>query len=163
MEYTEHTTNSILSFKSILLVLIGVIFLLGAYQVGVFMGYRRAMYSFRWGQNYHRNFGGPPRGFFGDIKDSSLGFTDAHGIFGSVLKIEGSTLIILDKDQTEKKVLTTSLTSIRRANETIPISNIFATERVVIIGSPNEEGQIEARLIRLFPPQPPRLLEPQHL
>jgi len=136
--------------KPLIITLVAMIALLVAFQAGRLVGERRAMFSFRWGQNYHQMFGGPQRGLFGDSQDP--GFMDAHGIFGRVLKNEGNDLIIQDKDQIEKTVSISTSTLIRKNTDTILLSGVTPNDNVVIIGEPKENGQIEAKFIRILPP-----------
>ncbi|TSC53659.1 MAG: hypothetical protein LiPW39_149, partial [Parcubacteria group bacterium LiPW_39] len=50
----------------------------------------------------------------------------------------------------EKIILISEKTTIEKGRETIKKEELKAGDRVVIIGSPNEQGQIEAKLIRVF-------------
>ncbi len=131
--------------------LAAIVGLLCAFQAGVFVGFHKANFSYRWGDNYHRMFGGPRRGFFGNHDPQE--FTDAHGLFGSIISIDAtsSLFIIKDKDATEKTVSVTSTTSIRFGRTAEKLTQMSVGDRVVIIGDPNGRGQIEARLIRVFP------------
>ena len=135
------------------LVVVGaVILLLLVFKVGVFVGYKKASFSYKWGENYHRNFAGPREGFFGDLK-CVLGdkdFIDAHCIFGTIIKIDGNIILIKGKDNVESAVLVSNTTVIRRGRKTIKPADLKTDDHIVIIGSPNDQGQIEARLIRLF-------------
>lgn len=141
------------SFKVGLIVLGAFIVLLLVFKAGVFVGYKKAQFSYRWGENYHRNFAGPRGGFFGDF-GRDFGdrgdFINAHGTFGSVIKVDGNTIIVKDKDNVEKTVLISDNTVINKSRETIKVSDLKVDDSIVIIGSPNEQGQIEAKLIRVF-------------
>ena len=136
-------------FKPLILTLIAVIILLAVYQAGVFVGYRKATYSFRWSQNYHQMFAGPPQGFIGDVQGQA--FMDAHGIFGPVLRADPTDLIIQDKDQMEKVIHIDPTTSIIRLHDIVSATSIQTNDRVVIIGQPDDRGEIDAKLIRVFP------------
>ncbi|MBI2515116.1 hypothetical protein HYV91_02980 [Candidatus Wolfebacteria bacterium] len=135
------------------------IVLLFVFKAGEFVGYKKARFSYKWGENYHRNFAGPRGGFFGDVKGGfgDKDFINAYGIFGSIIKLDPSassgqaTLIMKDRDGVEKLVLVSDSTVIRRGRETLKISDVKADDLVVILGSPNDQGQIEAKLIRVFP------------
>lgn len=141
------------SFKVGLIVLGAFIVLLLVFRAGVFVGYKKAQFSYRWGENYHRNFAGPRSGFFGDFRrgfGDRGGFINAHGTFGSVIKVDGNTIIVKGRDNVEKTVLVSDNTTINKGRETIKVSDLKVDDRVVIIGSPNDQGQIEAKLIRVF-------------
>lgn len=128
-------------------VVVGLIF--GA---GMFVGGMKAKFSYRWAESYHKNFAGPKGGFLEDLRGFPAGdFIEGHGTFGQIIKIEGNTLIVKGRENMEKVVLVTDGTIIKSGRKDIKISDLKVDDRIVIIGSPNEEGQIEARLIRLFP------------
>ncbi len=124
------------NFKIIAIAVGAVILLLLVFKAGVFVGYKKASFSYRWGENYHRNFG----------KD----FINAHGTAGSIIQIDGNTIIVKGNDNVEKTILVSENTVIKKGRETLKVSDLKTDDRVVIIGSPNEQGQIEAKLIRLI-------------
>lgn len=141
------------SFKVGLIVLGALIVLLLVFKAGVFVGYKKAQFSYRWGENYHRNFAGPRRGFFEDFRRgfSDRGdFINAHGTFGSVIKVDGNIIVVKDKDDVEKTIVVADNATIRKGRESIKVSDIKVGDKIVIIGSPNEQGQIEAKFIRVF-------------
>lgn len=121
------------------------------FVAGEFVGERRAAFSYRWGANYEQNFSGPPRG----LGLSGEEFLESNGVAGTVIKTGSSTLVVNDRDDVEKEVLVASSTMVRRLRNTISPSDIRESDHVVVIGSPNGAGQIEAKLIRVFPAPPP--------
>ena len=156
-------------FKTTLIALAGVILLLGAFSCGIFVGIRKANFSYKWGENYQRNFGGPRQMMFGRGERGSRdarnpddqggngfpgmmgpNFINAHGTSGVVLKIDGATLVIKGNDNIEKTVLTTDQTTIRSQRGDIGVSDIKADDNVMVIGNPNDAGQIEAKFVRVF-------------
>ena len=56
-----------------------------------------------------------------------------------------------DKDSTEKVILAANDTQVQRMRENITANDLKINDFLVVIGSPNEQGQIEAKLIRLVP------------
>jgi hypothetical protein len=140
------------TFKIVLATIGALIVLLFVFKVGVFVGYKKANFSYRWGENYHRNFAGPRGGFFEDFKRGfrDKDFINAHGTFGSILRIDGNTIIMKGQDDVEKTILVSEGTLINKGREAVKISDLKADDKIVVIGSPNEQGQIEAKLIRLF-------------
>ncbi|MDO8676842.1 MAG: hypothetical protein Q7K16_04350 [Candidatus Azambacteria bacterium] len=137
------------------------------FVVGMHVGFRKAMFSYQWGENYHKNFTGPRGGMFrGMLRDfGGKDFIDSHGASGQILKVDPSTdstgslqagsgqaeLIIKGQDGVEKIIVIKEDTSIARLRETIKISDLKINDSVAIIGSPNEQGQIEAKFIRVLP------------
>lgn len=140
-------------FKGILLGIgVFIVFLL-IFKLGMFVGFKKANFSFRWGENYHRNFAGPKGGFFQEFEGRD--FIDAHGVFGQIIKIDDSTLVIKGNDDVEKIVLVKDDTTIMSLREKIKVSDLKINDNIVVVGDPNDSGQIEAKLIRITPPLPP--------
>ncbi len=137
--------------KRIIMGLAGFAVLILVFGAGIKIGTMKATYSYRWAENYHRNFGGPRGGFLGDLKNFPQGeFTNAHGVFGSIIEINGNTIITKGGDDIEKTVLVSDNTVIQKSRKAIKLSDLKADENIVIIGSPNNQGQIEAKFIRIF-------------
>lgn len=143
-------------FKIIILGIAGLIILLLAFGAGKFVGFRKANFSYKWGENYHQNFAGPRGGFFKEFEKELEGrnFINAHGVIGQIIKIDGSTIVIKGKDNVEKIVLVKENTVITRFRETIKSTDLKSDDYIVVIGEPNDSGQIEAKLIRVMPPPP---------
>ena len=148
-------TNNILEsklFKAIVLSIATVIILVFVFGLGVFIGTKKAEFSFRWAVQYHRNFGGPKGGFFNDIAGRQ--FTDANGVFGEIIKIDDKTLTIKGKDNVEKIVLVGDEATIVFQKKNIKLSELKVGDGVVIIGEPDDSGRIQAKLIRVLPLPP---------
>jgi len=139
-------------FKILVFGIAGLIAVLLIFQAGMMVGFRKANFSYQWGENYHRNFAGPRGGFFQEFIGKDL--IDAHGVFGSIIKIDGSTLIIKGANDVEKIILLKDDSVIKRFQETVKSEDLKIGENIVVIGSPNDSGQIEAKLIRILPAPP---------
>lgn len=135
-------------FKISFVAVAAVIAALLIFRLGVFVGYRKANFSYRWAENYHKNFGGSREGFFNDFYEKD--FIDGHGVSGSIMKIDGNVLAIKSEDNTEKAVSISDKTVIRSRMDIIKIADLKVDDRIVIIGSPNDQGQIEAKFIRVM-------------
>ena len=137
--------------KWVIVGLAGFAVLILVFGAGVKIGTMKAVYSYRWAENYHKNFGGPRDGFLGDLKNFPQGdFINGHGVFGSIIKINGGTIVAKTKDDVEKTILVSDSTIIQKGRERVKLPDLKVDEDIVVIGSPNEEGQIEAKLIRVF-------------
>ncbi|MDP3990962.1 MAG: hypothetical protein U1C56_02525 [Candidatus Curtissbacteria bacterium] len=135
-----------------LLVVVVIVLVLGA---GIFIGEKKANFSYRWAEQYHKNFAGPRGGFFSDWQSFPRGdFIEGHGAFGEVIQIDDAGLVVKGRGDVEKVILTTQDTTIQKGRETIKKEELKIGDQIVIIGSPNEEGQIEAKLIRIFEGEP---------
>jgi len=143
------------SFRIFILVIGCIIVALLIFRLGIYVGYKKANFTYGWGENYHRNFGGPQGGFFGDFNNRE--YMDAHGVSGQIIKIDGSTLIIKGRDNTEKNVQVNEDTMIRSLNNTIKVTDLKVNDFIIIIGEANNAGQIVAKFIRVMPapPNPP--------
>lgn len=150
------------SFKSVIFGIIVFIIFLFIFKVGMFVGGIKAKFSYRWAESYHKNFAGPRGGFFGDWQRFPAGdFISGHGVFGQIIKIDPltssgqvATLIIKGQGQVEKIVLVKDSTIIQRFRDTIKLSDLKIDDYIIVIGEPNDAGQIEAKFIRLAPPRP---------
>ena len=135
------------------IVIIGVIAgMFIVFHAGVEFGYKRAMYTNSAGDNYYRAFGasdthgdGPMGGFLDDL-------SGGHGVAGTIASITGQTLTVEDHDGTEKVVRIESDTVIRKLRDTIQLSDLQVGDMIVAIGSPGDNGEIDAKLIRDLPP-----------
>jgi hypothetical protein len=136
-------------FRGILMGIGIAIVVLFIFQAGVAVGYRKAAFAFRFGDNYYRAFGDHgPRLFQVPV---SGGFIEAHGAAGRVVSINLPTFVMADRDNLEKVVLISDDTIVRRLDETVQPSDLLIDDFAVVLGSPNEDSQIEAKLIRIFP------------
>jgi len=123
------------------------------FGTGVFVGEMKARFSYQWAENYHRNFGGPSGGFMGNLRlppPPDNEFVEGHGTFGQIIKIGDSDFVIKGQDNVEKVVIINKDTVINIGRETITKADLKIGEQVVVIGSPNDQGQIDAKLIRVF-------------
>lgn len=139
--------------KRVIVGLVGFAVIILVFGIGVKIGALKAGYSYRWAENYHKNFGGPKGGFMDDWrKFPAEDFISGHGAFGEIIKIEDNDLVIAAKgrENVEKIIVMNQDTAITRGRETIKASELKVGDYATIIGSPNKEGQIEAKLIRVF-------------
>jgi hypothetical protein len=117
------------------------------FYAGVTVGIYKASFGRAWAENYERNFGFGPDHPLSGINN----FPNANGAIGKIIKIELPTIIVQDKDNTEKVILTTDDTQIQKMKENIATSDLKISDFVVVIGTPNAQGQIEAKFIRVMP------------
>lgn len=136
--------------KRVIIGLAGFIVIILIFGAGVKVGTLKARYSYRWADNYHKNFAGPRGGFLGDWRSFPSGdFIGGHGAFGEIIELSDSSFVIKGREDIEKIIVITEETIIKKGRETIQ-DGLVVGNRVTVIGSPNEEGQIEAKLIRVF-------------
>jgi len=138
--------------KWVIIGLAGFVVIVLIFSAGMFVGGTKARFSYRWAESYHKNFAGPRAGFFVDWRTLPPpgDFIEGHGTFGEIIKINDSDLIVKGQGDVEKVILITKDTTIERGRDTLKKDELKVGDSIVIIGSPNEEGQIEAKLIRVF-------------
>ena len=130
--------------------IIGTLFVLSlAFESGTFVGYHKAGFSRDWGDRYERNFGmmrpDSIKGMMGGR------FPTAHGATGKVLTVSLPTFTIEDNDGTEKVIVTSSSTIIKSGRDNVLPTAISTDNLVVVLGEPNADGEIDAKLIRVMP------------
>ena len=136
-------------FKYIVTGIGTVIVLLLTFQAGVMFGFHRANFGYRWSEHYDENF--LPRPPMGAGGFNNMDFERAHGAFGGIIKIQGSTITVKGKDEAEKNVLFDKNTVFEGGNGEIKATDLKVGEDVFVIGSPDESGQVLAKVIRILP------------
>jgi len=147
--------------KVVLVTLASLVLLSGAFCLGVNIGERKASHFAGWFENYDRAFGHRPPGGAPQMPLEPAPFPGGHGVFGKVVSVSTSTVVIAGKDNIEQDVSITSSTAIRDGRGTGTVNDIKPDMDAAVFGAPNDHGQIDARLIRIFSqPQPP-VAQPQ--
>ena len=150
-------------FKGFIIGLGCLVILILIFNMGVFVGTERANFAFKWADEYHRNFGGPQGGIFGDFIGSERGYANANGSYGQIIKIANNVITVKDNDgdNSEKTILAGDKTTIIFQRKDIKISDLKVGDNIIVIGEPDSNGQIQAELIRVMPakqiPLPPIL------
>ena len=65
-------------------------------------------------------------------------------------------MVISGQDNAEKIIIVGADTVIEKFREKIKLDGMAVDDTVVVIGEPNNEGKIEAKLIRIMPTPPPK-------
>ena len=131
-------------------VIIALILALIIFQAGVTVGFRKAHFAKSWNDNYYKNFGPNRHGVTGPMPGQ---FPNAHGTVGKIISTSGSILIVEDRG-TEKTVSITDTTKIRKQNTDGISSDLTPETYIVVVGDPNDQGQINAKFIRIMPAPP---------
>ena len=137
------------TFKKILFAVGGAAAVIIIFEAGMFVGFHKAALSYRMGDNFYRVYGngsgGPGMPFFNED------FSDAHGAAGKVLSVALPHLVV-DDHGTEKTILISDDTTIRRLRGDASSTAIMVGDFVVVLGDPDDKAQVEAKLIRILPP-----------
>ncbi|OGG66271.1 hypothetical protein A3I99_00235 [Candidatus Kaiserbacteria bacterium RIFCSPLOWO2_02_FULL_45_11b] len=144
------------SFQGILIGIVISIVALGIFQTGVMVGEHKARFSHHFGDNFERNFidanrpGAMP--FAEEMGDMRLPV--GHGSAGEVVSVTLPTFVVAGPDNVEKTIRVSDETLFREFREELSSEDIVIGSFVVVLGSPNEGGEIEATLVRFLPPPP---------
>ena len=90
------------------------------------------------------------KGFVDDFE--GRGFRNSHGTFGTIISITDSSLIIKDRDNKENAISITNKTLIKSRRDDLSRSDLKTGDEIAVMGNPNENGTIDAVLIRVFIP-----------
>jgi hypothetical protein len=151
------------SYKLILWVIAELILLVIVFALGMRVGLHKAKYSYAWGANYERNFmnrpnepmkqgmpsrnQGGPMGFF---QERGGDFRNAHGLTGNIVSITGNNIVVKGSDNKENTASVNDKTMIKSGKDDIKIGDLKTDEKIVILGKPDNNGVIDAELIRVF-------------
>lgn len=129
-----------------------------SFASGLHVGFHKALFSAKFGENYERNFLSAPH----DRPVPSLGMrsmTDPvgekgmrnpHGLSGEILSLSGDSIVIKNRDNQESTIRVSEATVINRGKETLMFSDLATGNKIVVIGKPQDTGIIDAHLIRVF-------------
>ena len=145
------------SFKGVIIGLCIAIMVLIIFQAGIAVGERRSSFAHRFGDNFERNFKDPRGGGFMPRGFSGGDMPGGHGAVGEIISVTLPNIIVSGPDNLEKTVVVNDSTEIREFRNTLKASDLKVGEFIVVLGSPNDSGQVEAKLIRLVPPPPDKL------
>lgn len=153
------------NFKVVGFICGGIFLLLLTFTAGVEVGLHKARFSYAFGENYEKNFGGSKDGQRGDernkgndkrgmMKRGMLGgeeFRNGHGVAGEIISISGDSVVIKGKDNQESTARITETTIINRGQDTIQLSELKVGDKLVVVGKPGEDGVIGSHLVRVLP------------
>ena len=118
------------------------------FAAGIFVGYHEADFSGSWSDNYMHNFGGPESPF--GLRDTDDNTPTPHGAFGTVIGVNLPSFAVKGPDEAEKVIVISPQTIIRAMHAQASTTDIHIGEMVVIIGEPDQQGQINASFVRII-------------
>lgn len=140
------------SFRGVLIGIGIAIIALLILQAGIFIGYRKASFAYKFGDNFYRAFDRRAPAPFGfPLHDE---FRTSHGAAGEVVSISLPTFVVAGPDSIEKTVRVSTSTLIRKFDSELKAEEIQTGDFLVAIGDPDENSQIQAKLIRILPEPP---------
>lgn len=142
------------TFRGILIGLLVAVIALIIFQSGVAVGERRSSFAHRFGDNFEKNFRGPDSRFMIRGMAGQGPMPGGHGAAGEIISIELPKIIVAGPDNLEKTIVVSESTLIREFQNELTAKDLKVGNRIVILGMPTDEGEIDARLIRLVPALP---------
>ena len=80
-----------------------------------------------------------------------MGMPGGHGAAGKIVSIALPLIVVAGPDNLEKTLVIDEDTEIREFQNTITKDKLQVGDFIIVLGTPNEAGEIEAKLIRLAP------------
>lgn len=117
------------------------------FEAGVAVGFHKAEYAGHWEENYDRNFG--PSMMLGM---PGTGVPNPHGANGRIIDLTLPTFVIAGGSGPERIIVTNDDTIVRDGNKSLAPSDLSIGQYVVVLGSPTDDGTVDATLIRVLPP-----------
>ncbi|MDO8521334.1 MAG: hypothetical protein Q7S52_04415 [bacterium] len=129
---------------------LGVLLVLSmVFHVGIFVGFHKAKFAGYFGEHYYQGFEGKDRRH--SFGMPMRGLPEAHGTTGKIIEVAFPGMVVLGDDGVEKTVRISDRTEIRRFRDRASVEDISVGDSTVVLGTPNENGEIDARFIRLLP------------
>lgn len=135
--------------KMVAVAALSVLALLVVFRAGMTVGFHKASFAFRGGDAFYRAFEGRTEGPRVIVRDD---FSAAHGVSGRIISVSLPTFTVSVPGQNEKIVVVSSSTVLRRFRDSASTTEIRANDFAVVLGEPDAQGRIDARLIRIAPP-----------
>jgi len=122
------------------------------FEAGVAVGYHRAAFAYQWNENYFRD-SHDPRSFFA-VFSRDADDPNPHGAIGQVVSVNLPEFMVKGPDSPEQIVVTGPGTAFRLFHGDGTSTDLKAGQQVIVIGSPNDQGDIQASFVRIMPPLP---------
>jgi hypothetical protein len=139
-------------FKAILYLLAVLLGGILIFEGGVAVGYHRAAFSYQWNTNYFRD-SRDPRSFFA-VFSRDADDPNPHGAIGQVVSVNLPRFMVKGPNSPEQVVVIGPGTALRRFHGDGTTTDLKAGQQVIVIGSPDDQGEIRASFVRILPPLP---------
>lgn len=132
-------------FLYIIYIIVALLAIVVVFQAGVSVGYQKAAFNQNMNEHYQDNFGPMHPGFIGPS------IPNPNGAIGKIISVNGSLIAVEEPNNLEKSILVTDQTIIRQNHDEKTVQSLAPDQYIVVIGEPNNQGQIIARFIRIMP------------
>lgn len=113
------------------------------FQLGVIVGMRKDSFDHDW----H------------DHNPITEHYPVSHGTAGTIISVNLPTIIVADKDNTERTVVIRDTTIIRSIDGNLKPTDLSPHNFIVAIGTPDPSGELLANFIRVMPPPPTQTIQ----
>ncbi len=135
--------------KKAIYILSCIIAVLVIFQAGMFVGFKKAGFSYRTGEQYFRQMNGRPNDKFMGMNRGDFG--NSHGATGKILSINLPIVVVTDRDGVEKTITISTSTDIKKFKDSVKAEDLKINDFITVIGNPNDKTEVEAKLIRIMP------------
>ncbi|HTX86967.1 MAG TPA: hypothetical protein VMC41_02800 [Candidatus Nanoarchaeia archaeon] len=139
--------------RRVLLGAAGAVVLVLVFSAGVFVGIEKVKFSYGWGENYYRNFVDPRGPAIGPLVARNpfwdKNYISPHGLLGQIIEVDENGFVLLGLNQTEVLVEVDGNTVIKNQRNNLKLSDLKIGEQAVVIGAPSDQGEIQAKLVRI--------------
>ena len=123
------------------------------FSAGIFVGYYKATFSHDLDDVYRQGFNSPGSPFAPFMHSSDD--VNPHGIVGQIVGINLPFSIMVKGDKNAEQIVTIlPETTVRIFHSLATTSDIKVGDQAIVIGTPNDQGEIQASFIRIIPPSP---------
>lgn len=160
MNFKEYIQSP--SFRGVIIGVTVTLMALIIFQAGVSVGVHKASFANRLGDNFERHFGPSDRGTFmpPDFPGTRHELPGGHGAVGEIVTMTLPEIVVSGLDGVEKTVVVSDQTIIRQFRDEVTLEALTVGTHVVVLGNPNDEGQVDAALIRILPTPPDGFFNP---
>ena len=118
------------------------------FQAGMSVGYRRATFLYHWDTSYSSGLGNPHSILAPFARDADD--MNPNSVIGNLVSVHMPLIMVKGPSSAERVVLLSSSTIIRYSGQDVSISNLSNGNQVLVIGAPDDQGQIRASFIRIL-------------
>ncbi len=120
------------------------------FQAGFFVGFHNNSFRDRWDNRYSKDLN-DPRSPFAPFMMGKNEIINPHGAFGQIITKNLPRIMVQGPNRAEEVVLIKDKTVIRKFKNLASTSDLIVGDEIIAIGEPNDNGEIEASLIRIMP------------
>ena len=134
--------------SKIILILSIILVILVVFQAGFLVGHYKGTFVNNLNDRYYRGMG-DPRSFLAPFMQRGDEI-NPHGAAGEIISKNLPKIIVKGQGRAEEIININSKTDIRKFRNIASTSDLTVGENIVAIGEPNDNGEIDAKIIRIM-------------